>query len=42
VAIAARHGEEVEVDGRIYKRPAPGTVRYYTLCGGLYRAVDVP
>ena len=47
VAIADRHGEEVEVDGRIYKRHEPGTVRYYTLCGSLdlerwtYREVGV-
>ena len=47
LAIADRHGEEVEVDGRIYKRHEPGTVRYYTLCGSLdlerwtYREVGV-
>ena len=45
--IAARHGTEVEVDGRIYRRHAPGTVRYFTLCGALdlerwtYREVGV-
>jgi hypothetical protein len=37
MAIADRHGEEVEVDGRVYKRHEPGTVRYFTLCG----AVDI-
>jgi hypothetical protein len=47
VAIADRHGEEVEVDGHLYKRHEPGTVRYYTLCGALdlerwtYREVGV-
>jgi hypothetical protein len=35
VAIADSHGEHVEVDGTIYKRHEPGTVRYYTLCGSL-------
>ena len=35
VAIADRHGEVVEVDGRLYQRHEPGTVRYYTLCGAL-------
>lgn len=33
VAIGERHGEAVEVDGHIYKRHEPGTVRYFTLCG---------
>ncbi len=37
VAIGERHGEAVEVDGHIYKRHEPGTVRYFTLCG----AVDI-
>lgn len=37
LAIADRHGEVVEVNGRIYKRHEPGTVRYFTLCG----AVDI-
>ncbi len=47
VAIADRHGEEVEVDGRIDKRHEPGTLRYFTLCGALdierwtYREVGV-
>lgn len=47
VAIADRHGETVEVDGRIYKRHEPGTVRYFTLCGSVdierftYRQVGV-
>ena len=27
MAITDRHGEEVEVDGRIYKRHEPGTVK---------------
>ena len=35
VAIAERHGEAVEVEGHIYKRHEPGTVRYYTLCGAI-------
>jgi hypothetical protein len=34
-AIAARHGMQIEVEGRIYQRHEPGTVRYYTLCGAL-------
>jgi hypothetical protein len=37
MAIADRHGDEVEVDGRIYRRHQPGTVTYFTLCG----AVDI-
>ena len=47
LAIADRHGEQVEVDGVIYQRHEPGTVRYYTLCGALdlerwtYREVGV-
>lgn len=47
VAIAARHGETVEVDGRLYQRHEPGTVRYFTLCGAVdlerwtYREVGV-
>lgn len=47
IAIADRHGEQVEVDGAIYQRHEPGTVRYYTLCGAIdlerwtYRAVGV-
>jgi hypothetical protein len=45
MAIAERHGEQVEVDGVIYQRHQPGTVRYFSLCGALeierwtYRAV---
>jgi hypothetical protein len=35
MAIADSHGEQVEVDGVIYQRHQPGTVRYFTLCGGL-------
>jgi hypothetical protein len=47
VAIADGHGAQVEVDGRIYQRHEPGTVKYYTLCGALeierwtYRAMGV-
>ena len=47
MAMADRHGEQVEVDGAIYKRHEPGTVRYFTLCGTLdierwtYRAIGV-
>ncbi len=47
LAIADRHGAQVEVDGVIYQQHAPGTVRYYTLCGALdierwtYRAMGV-
>ena len=47
IAIARSHGEQVEVDGVIYKRHEPGTVKYYTLCGSLeierwtYREVGV-
>lgn len=37
MVIRERHGEAVEVDGRIYKRHEPGTVTYFTLCG----AVDI-
>jgi hypothetical protein len=46
-AIAERHGAQVEVAGRLYQRHEPGTVRYYTLCGGMdlerwtYREVGV-
>jgi len=46
-AIAKSHGAQVEMDGRIYQRHEPGTVRYYTLCGLLdierwtYREVGV-
>ena len=32
-ALAARDGEQVEVDGAIYMRHEPGTVRYFTLVG---------
>ena len=32
-AVADRHGDQVEVDGVIYQRHQPGTVRYFTLCG---------
>lgn len=45
--IAERHGTHVEVDGRLYQRHEPGTVRYYTLCGAMdlerwtYREVGV-
>lgn len=35
VAIAEHHGVTVEVEGHIYKRHEPGTVRYYTLCGAI-------
>ena len=35
VAIADRHGDQVEVDGVIYHRHQPGTVTYFTLCGSL-------
>ena len=47
LAIADRHGAQVEVDGVIYQRHEPGTVRYYTLCGALdlerwtYREIGV-
>ena len=47
LAIADRHGAQVEVDGVIYQQHEPGTVRYYTLCGALdierwtYRAMGV-
>ena len=47
VAIADSHGAEVEVDGVIYQRHEPGTVRYFTLCGPVdlerwtYRAIGV-
>ncbi len=37
VAIADRHGEQIEVDGVIYQQHQPGTVTYFTLCG----AVDI-
>ena len=46
-AIAERPGTQVEVDGRLYQRHEPGTVRYYSLCGALdlerwtYREVGV-
>jgi hypothetical protein len=46
-AIAAHHGTQIEVEGRIYQRHEPGTVRYYTLCGALelerwtYREIGV-
>jgi hypothetical protein len=46
-AIAERPGDQVEVDGRVYQRHEPGTVRYYTLCGAIdlerwtYREVGV-
>ena len=33
LAIADRHGDQVEVPGVIYQRHQPGTVRYFTLCG---------
>ena len=32
LTIADRHGAQVEVDGVIYQRHEPGTVRYFTLC----------
>jgi hypothetical protein len=32
MAIADSHGEQVEVDGVIYQRHQPGTVKYFTLC----------
>ena len=35
VAIADRHGEQVEVAGVIYQRHQPGAVMYFTLCGAL-------
>ena len=35
MAIADSHGDQVEVDGVIYQRHQPGTVRYFTLCGAL-------
>ena len=35
LAIADRHGKQMEVDGVIYQRHEPGTVRYFTLCGAL-------
>ena len=47
LAIADRHGAQVEVDGVMYQQHDPGTVRYYTLCGALdierwtYRALGV-
>ena len=47
LAISDRHGEQVEVDGRIYQQHTAGTVRYYTLCGAIdlerwiYRDVGV-
>ena len=45
--IAESHGAQVDVDGCLYQRHEPGTVRYYTLCGGIdltrwtYRALGV-
>ena len=47
MAIADRHGGQVAVDGVVYQRHEPGTVRYFTLCGPLdiarwtYRAIGV-
>ena len=47
MAIADSHGEQVEVDGVIYQRHQPGTVKYFSLCGALdierwtYREVGV-
>ncbi len=47
LAIAERHGEQVEVDGVIDQQHEPGTVRYFTLCGALdierwtYREIGV-
>ena len=47
MTIADSHGEQIEVDGVIYQRHQPGTVRYFTLCGALdierwtYREVGV-
>ncbi len=35
LAIADRHGAQLEVDGVIYQRHEPGIVRYFTLCGAL-------
>jgi len=35
VAIADRHGDQVDVDGVIYQRHQPGTVTYFTLCGAV-------
>lgn len=46
-AMAARDGEQVEVDGAIYLRHEPGTVRYFTLVGAFdierwtYREIGV-
>ena len=34
-AISDHHGPYVEVDGLVYKRHEPGTVRYYSLCGAM-------
>ena len=35
MAIADSHGEHVEVDGVIYHRHQPGTVKDFSLCGTL-------
>ena len=35
LAIADRHGAQVEVDGVLYQRHEPGNARYFTLCGAL-------
>jgi len=46
-ALARRFGEEVRVDGQLYRRHAAGTRRYHTLCGPVevrrssYRQVGV-
>lgn len=46
-AIRDHNGDAVEVDGLLYTRHEPGTVRYYTLCGAIdlerwtYRQVGV-
>jgi hypothetical protein len=46
-AMAARDGEQVEVDGALYLRHEPGTVRYFTLVGAFdierwtYREIGV-
>lgn len=45
--MAVRYGDEVRVDGQRYRRHAPGTIRYHTLCGSIeirrdtYRLVGV-
>jgi hypothetical protein len=41
-ALARRFGEEVRVDGQLYRRHAAGTRRYHTLCQWLRRSAQIP